>query len=116
MDAVDDAPEIDRKHALPALVMVEGASTGRGAGVVHQHVDRAEGGIGAILEAIYLIYLADVSRHGDELGAGQLRRGPVERVLAQIGKHQFHADGGEPLRCSEADAARAAGDDGDAIL
>src|SRR6266404_3830221 len=71
MDAVDDAPEIDRKHALPALVMVEGASTGRGAGVVHQHVDRAEGAIGAILEAIYLIYLADVSRHGDELGAGQ---------------------------------------------
>jgi hypothetical protein len=45
-----------------------------------------------------------------------LRRGLVERVLAQIGKHQFHADGGEPLRCSEADAARAAGDDGDAIF
>ena len=70
MDAVNDAPEVDREHALPALIVVKGAAAGRGAGVVHQHVDSAEGGISAVFEPIYLIDLADVGRHGDELGAG----------------------------------------------
>jgi hypothetical protein len=112
VNAVDDAPKVDREHSLPAIVVVEGAAAGRGAGVVHQHVDRTERGIGTVFEAIYLIDLADIGRHGDELGAGQLRCGPVERVLAQIGEHQFHADRREALGRGEADAARTAGDDG----
>jgi len=109
-------PEIDREHALPALVMVKGAAAGRSAGVVHQHVDRTKGGIGAVFEAIYLIDLADIGRHGDEFGAGQLRCAPVQRVLAQIGEHQSHADRGEALGCGKTDAAGTASDDGDAVL
>jgi hypothetical protein len=50
--------------------MVERAAAWRGAGVVHQHIDRAEGGIGTVLEAIHLIDLADIGRYGDQLGVG----------------------------------------------
>jgi hypothetical protein len=51
-------------------IMVERAAAWRGAGDVHQHVDRAEGGLGTVLEAIHLIDLADIGRYGDQLGVG----------------------------------------------
>ena len=40
----------------------------------------------------------------------------VERILAQIGEHQSHADRGEALGCGKTDAAGTASDDGDAVL
>jgi hypothetical protein len=108
---VDDAPQIDPEHALPALVMVPRAAARRGAGIVHQHRDPAERGVGPLLKPQDLVHLADIGRHGDDGCARHLGLGAVERVLAQIGEADLHAQRGEPLRRRQADAARPAGDD-----
>jgi hypothetical protein len=48
---VDDAPQIDPEHALPALIMVPRAAARRGAGIVHQHRNPAERGVGPLCTA-----------------------------------------------------------------
>src|SRR5215469_14623906 len=96
--------------------MIEWAAAGRGTGVVHQHVDRTKCGVGTVLEAVHFVDLADIRRHGDDLGGRQQSRRPIERVLAQIGEHKLHAERREALGGGKADAARSAGDDRDATL
>ena len=61
---------------------------------------------------------ADVGRHGDDVAGparrADLGRGALERLGRQVGQADLHAERGEALGGGQADAARRAGDDGDA--
>ena len=87
----------DAQYPLPALVMVKRAAARRDAGIVHQHPDLAERGIGAVLQPLHILRSADVGRHRDNRRSGQLVCGSVERLSAHIGQANFHDHRREPL-------------------
>ena len=86
------------------------------AGVVAQHVHRAEALDDPSLERGDLVPLHDVRRNGEHLGAGvrgESLRGGVEPRRVDVGHHDPHALGRERLAERESDPAGGAGDDGD---
>src|SRR5271169_4964007 len=67
LDAVDHSPKVDAQPALPAFVMIPGTAARRDAGVVHQYSNLAERVVSAVLQPPYLVQLADVGRHCNEV-------------------------------------------------
>ena len=57
----------------------------------------------------------DIAALADGFGAGgaKFRDGGVARGVVEVREHEFHARAGKCARHAEADAAGAAGDDGD---
>lgn len=89
----------------------------RCAGIVHQHCDLAEGGIGLVLRGMHVVELADVCGHGTTAGRRDCRDlscGAVERLGRKVGQAYFQPHRSETARGGETNAARGAGDDGDA--
>src|SRR6516225_3959662 len=90
--------------------MVPRTTTRRSTGVVHEHCDLAEIGIDAFLQTLHLLHLADISGHRENARGRELFCGSVERLLAQIGEANFHAECREPLCRRKADPAGTPGD------
>ena len=117
--AVDDAPQVDAEHALPALVMLERAAAIADAGIVHQHRDLAEALVGGLLQALHVLHHADVGRNRAHVGLAALGEGGdgisrlVQGRALEVGQHDLHAGSGERAGGGKADAGGAAGDDRD---
>jgi hypothetical protein len=89
--------KVHAEHPLPVLCRAEDAAARLSPGVVHQDIRAAEALADGGLQPPRLIRSAGVCRHGHDIG-GAARRG------------------GERLSgAGEADAGRAAGDDGDGV-
>ena len=118
LHAVDHAPQVRAQHLLPALVILERSATAAAAGIVHQHVDRTEGGIDLLLQRLDGLLAADVSWKGDDLALSVRRRSGnllgrcVELRRIEIGDGDLHAERGETLGGGQANAVGATGDDG----
>ncbi len=115
---VDHAPQIGAEHRLPAGIVLERPAAAPAAGIVHQHVDRTEGGIGTLFQRLDRILLADVGDDGDDLalaarrGRSDLHGRRVERSRVEVGDGDLHAEGGKAPGSGQADAIGATGDDG----
>ena len=84
------------------------------AGVVHEHVETAEGLDGGRDEALDVGGLGDVAVAVET--AGSRRRdapAPLEPVDAAVGEHDGGAGLREPVGAREAESLRGAGDEGD---
>jgi len=120
--AIDDAPKIDVQHTLPVLVMVPRTAARRGAGIVHQYGNFAEGVICPVFEALDLFQLADIRRHAQHIGRAafcegcNIRHRLFEGISAKIGQANSQPHGGEPFRRCKADSAGGTGHDGDPAI
>ena len=116
-DAVQHARKIDPEHPVPVLLRHVPDAVGPGpaahAGVIAEEVDVAPGGESRVGEAPDFRFVKHVCAHGDGDTAFRLDRrlGRGKRPFLDIGEHDLHAFGGEPLRQCEPDPARRSCDD-----
>ena len=120
LDAVGHAEHVHAEGPRPVVGgrLPDEAAGRPDAGVVAQHVDRPVGGVGGLGQRLDRGGRGHVGGHADHVGAAarQVGDGPVEGALLDVGQHEPHALGGEPLGQGPPDAAGAAGDDGDLPL
>ena len=115
LHAVDHALQVDAEHPVP---VVEGAlverAAGADAGVVAHQVHVAETILGAAGGVLHRVAVGDVELERQHLGAARFELGcrGGERLGLDVGEHDAHSLAGEDARHAEADAARAAGDEG----
>ena len=112
LDAIEHGVDIDREGMAPFGIrnFLDGCAGIADAGIVDQHVEAAEMGLGVVEQLRHLIRLADIGEAAFKAGIGG--EDAVERTLRQAADIDVGAGGEEALRRGTADAASAAGDDG----
>ena len=66
--AVDHAPEIDPQHLGPVRLRSEHRAAWLHAGVVHEHVHRAQARPHGLVQLAHARPIADISWHGEHVG------------------------------------------------
>jgi hypothetical protein len=120
LGAVDHAPEIDGKDALPVLGWAEHLAARLDAGIVHQDVGAAEALLNGAFQFLHLFDAADIDGRSHDAGGAarnlrQLGFGLLQPFPADIGDTDLHAGPGEPHRGGEPDAGGASRDHGDIV-
>ena len=116
--AVDDAPEIDAKNALPIVFGAEHLAAGLNAGIVHQNVGAAKTLLHRAFQRDDILAPADVDSHRHDAGLATRRDrregfgGLGEAVSADIGNADLHAKACKAHCGGKPNARRATGDDG----
>jgi hypothetical protein len=115
-DAVDDAPDIDAHHERPVgqRHIHQPGAVHRHAGIVAGDVELAEATRRLGQRVDHRLLLGDVDPDWQHLlvGAGQLMRCLLNRILLDVGHHDVGAGFGKGRGDAEADARGRAGDDG----
>jgi hypothetical protein len=118
LDHIVSTPEVDRHRLLEIVARhhVERADGDR-AGVVDQQIDRPEVDLDGADAVLDLLRVGDVAGDGERPAAvlRQVLGGALERVLVAGADRHPRAAAGELPRQHEAEAARAAGDEGDFV-
>ena len=118
LHTVDDAPQVNVQDVLPLFECRPCAGFLAGTGVVHEHIDATEVGVGTRLERRDRGELRDI----DDLGFDTLARASTHRArrgfkarAVDIRHQHMHAEAGVAPRGGESDAIGGSCDDGNFV-